>query len=147
MKFEKIVDKIYNKLYEIQQIEEQTKIVTEIAMELGLDINHEDINIDVVKGTVILKKDISDNSKLYEKLLKIAQYIVGKDLRVSRIELVISLIQPDELEKAGDVESRARELGLEYLGYKKISDSYYEDYVKIDNNVYLVIENYKPEDC
>jgi len=94
------------------------------------------------------------SSELQTKLEEVMQYLLTSKYKVSSIDVEVSTREL-RFTRAGSTEEKAKELGIDYAGYKDGYGAGFMDYFLLGTTevdgvtvfVYLVVTNYTESDC
>jgi len=145
MKWEEVVEKLYNEYLKASEKEEKIRRIQEALKELGLEGN---VEFNASMGTAIAIISVKDT-----KLEEIARWLMGDGFRISNINLIVATkeFEKDGLSKSCAISERAEKIGLNYIGYIEEHKDYFLDYFEIPGTeevkLILVVENYKDVDC
>ena len=140
MRFEKIVDELYERYVRAVKKEEKIEKVREKARELGFEAVKVEFNekTEEAKTTVWIKD---------EKLGEVAEWLVGKGFYVTKLELIVTTAKIEGGETHEETLKRASEIGLNYLKYERVDTDDYTDIFEIERDdekeiyVYLAVHN------
>ena len=141
MRFEKIVDELYERYVRAVEKEEKMKRIEEKAKELGFEA----VEVEFNEKTATAKATIEIENK---KLKEVAEWLVGTEFSVYKIKVLITTTEIKQEKTSEGTLERASEIGLNYIKYEQIYGEDYIDFFEIERDdekeiyVYLAIYNY-----
>lgn len=140
MKFEEIVDELYERYVKVVKKEEKIEKVREKARELGLE--NVRVQFDEKTGEAKATIEIRD-----EKLEEVAEWLIGDRVYVTKLKVVIATAEIEQGDTVEGTLEKANKIGLNYIKYKRIDADEYIDFFEIERDdereiyVYLAVRN------
>jgi len=142
MRFDGVVDKLYEKYVRVVRKEEKIGKVRKKARELGFSEVSVEFNGKTKEARAMIEIE-------NEKLKEVAEWLVTEEFYVYRMELIITTAKIEKGKVDERTLKRANEIGLEYIKYEQIDTDDYIDFFEIEGDeekeiyVYLAIYNYE----
>ena len=142
MRFEKIVDELYERYVRVVEKEEKMKKIEEKAKELGF----ENVRVQFDEKTTTAKATIEIRDRRVEE---IAEWLISERFYVTKLELIVTTAKIEQGDTVESTLEKANEIGLNYLKYERVDTDDYIDFFEIERDeeqqiyVYLAVHNRK----
>jgi len=147
MRFEQIVEELYERYAKVVEKEEKIEKVREKARELGFENVEVEFNEKTETARAVIELDETKlNEECNRKLCEMTEWLVGKDYRVYSVKLLVTTENKEDSTLKGHIQDRAQQIGIKHATATQHDDDAYADYFELERDesgvfVYLLVYN------
>jgi len=148
MRFEQIVEELYERYAKVVEKEKKIEKVKEKAKKLGFENVEVEFNekAETARAVIELNEE-TISEECYRKLNEVAEWLVSEKFYVTKLKLIVTTTKIEQGDTAESTLEKANKISLNYLRCKRVDIDSYIDIFEIERDdessvfVYLLVYN------